>query len=372
MGSVKLLYKPDWDAAKKRIEAFWKGESIGRPFVLVTARTGEKKQIEYKGSFREKLLDIDHRVRDEEETIKTVYYGGEAVPCVWPDFGPDFTSACIGGGLELADRPADAHTMGAVWAKHTLGDWEKDLPGIKFDPDCIWLKRGIDYTRLAINRGKGKYLVESLDIDGGMDTAAGLRGAERLCTDILDCPENVGELLDKIREGNRQITETLYSLVKDSQGGMINTYKIYAPGKSYNMRSDFSYLISPGLFREIVLPYMIKESEISDYIIFHTHTEDIDRNPENRLKYLDVILDVPKVHAVEWSCPGNSPGARFDGVKRILERGKMAVMWASPGQIIELTRRLGKTERDRVLYITETQSAEEADGLLINLERLNN
>jgi len=369
---MDLLYKPDWNAAKSRLEAFWKGESIGRPFALVTARTGERKDMPYTaGTLRDKILDYDYRLQDEEEWLKVTYYGGEAVPCVWPDFSPDYTSACIGGELEIADLPPDTWTMGTIWAKHTLNDWEKELPGIGFNPDCIWFKRGIEYTKLAIQRGKGKYLVESLDIDGGMDTAAGLRGAERLCMDIFDCPENVGCLLDKIREGNKQVLNRLYEAVKDSQGGMVNTYKIYAPGKSYNMRSDFSFMLHPDLFREFVLPYMIKESEISDYTIFHTHIEDIEKNAVNRLKYLDVILDIPRIHAVEWSFWDSWSEERLTGLKRILERGKLAVMWTTPEYALELTKQLGKIERNRVLYIVDFGNVKEAEEFLLKLERNN-
>jgi len=368
---VELLYKTDWNAAKSRIDAFWKGESIGRPFVCITAPSGERKQIKYTRSFKEKVLDYDYRIKDEEETLKSIYYGGEAVPCVWPDFSPDFTAACIGGDLDIAGRSADAPIGGAFWAKHILNDWEQDLPKIRFDPESIWFKRGVEYTQLAVQRGAGKYLVESLDVDGGMDTAAGLRGAERLCMDLIDCPENVGRLLDKIREGNRQVVKNFYSLVKDSQGGMINTYRIYAPGKTYNMRSDFSFMIHPDLFREVVLPYMIKESETADYIIFHTHTEDVETNPKNRMKYLDVILDIPRVHAVEWCCPGCSLEARVPGMKRILEKGKFALTAGSADQMIELSSHFSKTERNRLIFMTWASSVKQAEDFLINLEKLN-
>ena len=88
------------------------------------------------------------------------------------------------------------------------------------------------------------------------------------------------------------------------------------------------------------------------------------------MKYLDAILDIPKVHAVEWTCPANSSDdVRFSGIKRILEKGKMAVMWAAPEQIKDLTSRLGKSERNRVLYITETTDIREAEKLLSELER---
>lgn len=367
---MELLYRPDWSAAKSRLEAFWKSESIGRPFVCITAPIGERKQIKYARGFREKVLDFDYRIRDEEETLKTTYYGGEAVACVWPDFSPDFTAACIGGGLDIADRPADAPIGGAFWSKHILNDWEKDLPKIKFNSESIWFKRGVEYTRLGIGRSKGKYLVESLDVDGGMDTAAGLRGAERLCMDLLDCPDNVGRLLDKIREGNKQVVENFHSEVQDNQGGMINTYRIYASGKTYNMRSDFSFMIHPSLFREVVLPYMIKESETADYIIFHTHTEDIETNPKNRMKYLDVILDIPRVHAVEWCCPGCSLEARVPGMKRILEKGKFALTAGDSEQMLELAKKFGKSERNRMIFMTWASSVTQADDFLLRLEKL--
>ena len=367
---MELTYKQDWDSAKSRIEAFWKGESIGRPFAAVNAPKGERKYLQYPRSFREKVLDYDYRIQDEEETIKATYYGGEAVPCVWPDFSPDFTAACIGGDLDISNRSPDMSIGGAFWAKHILNDWEKDLHKIKFDPESVWFRRGVEYTKLAIQKSAGRYLVESLDVDGGMDTAAGLRGAERLCMDLLDCPENIGALLDKIREGNKQVVENLYSLVKDGQGGMINTYRIYAPGKTYNMRSDFSFMIHPDMFRDIVLPYMIKESEIADYIIFHTHTEDIKYNFENRMKYLDVILDIPKVHAVEWCCPNSPLEVRVPGIKRIIEKGKYALTSGTAEQLLALSKMFGRTERNRMIYIAWASTIKEAEDFLIGLERL--
>ena len=365
---MELLYKPDWPLAKKRIEAFWHGESIGRPLVSITAPNGKKPSPPPpKKTLREKIFDFEYRVLFEEDSLRTTYFGGEAVPCVWPDFSPDFTAACLGGDLDIADRPADSPFMGSVWSRHVLSDWEK-MKDIGFNPENPWFKRGVEFTRLAMEMGKGKFLVESLDVDGGMDTCAGLRGAQQLCLDILDSPEEVQKLLDIVREGNRQVVNSLIDLVRDYQGGMVNTYRIYAPGKSYNMRSDFSFLINPQLFRSFVLPYIIKESMHDDFIIFHTHSEDAERNSSQRLAYLDVILSVPRLHAVEWHCQNLPVSVLMKGIRKILDAGKRVVTYGSPERIMEILSGLKKDEAEKIWFQSHAESKEEADALIKNLE----
>ena len=367
---MEFLYRPGWTDAKERIAAFWRGETINRPYLILTAPLREKRNIVTNLKPHEQLLDFDFRIKDGEETIKSTYYGGEAVPCVWPDFSPEYTSACIGGNLAVVERSADEQISGSIcWAKNVIDDWERDLPKLGFDRNSVWLKRGLDFTDMAVREGLGKYLVEILDVDGGLDTAASLRGTQRLCMDMLDCPDNVAALLDIVREGNRLLMDKLYARVKPSQGGMINTFKVYAPGVTYNMRSDFSYMIDPGLFREVGLPYMIKESEVTDNIIFHTHTEDVAVNTGGRFKYLDVILDVPRIRAVEWSCADISLDLWEAGARRIIDRDKMVFAFASPAQIIDLTKRLGRSDSCRALYSVRAECVREAEDLLIQLER---
>jgi len=367
---MDFSYMEDWAEKKERLNAFWEGKSIGRPFVCVTANKEKINYLSYTKSFREKIMDYGYRIKNSEEEIRHTYYGGEATPCVWPDFGPDFTSACIGGDLVIGERSVDSQLMGSIWAKHVKENWDSDLPNIRFNENGVWLSRGLEFTKKALLRGQGKYLIESLDIDGGLDTAAGLRGAERLCVDLLDCPDNVGLLLDRIREGNKQVINILHSLVDDHQGGMVNTYKIYAPGKSYNMRSDFSYMVNPGLFREFALPYMIKESETVDYIIFHTHTEDAWKNFTNRLKYLDVICDVPRIHAVEWTCPNTPIDIKIVGIRKIIGKGKIALTSASTDEALELAKLLGNVDSKRIMFLVNANSIYDAEKLISDLEKI--
>ena len=367
---MELLYRRDMEAVRQRLEAFWNAEPIGRPFALLTAPASEKEIIVPPPAPRERLLDFAYRLKAGEAQIKATYYGGEAVPCVWPDFSPEYTSACIGGDLEILERSPEEEISGSIcWAKNVLDDWDRDLPKIKYDENSVWLRRGLEFTELAVRAGKGKYMTEILDVDGGLDTAASLRGAQRLCMDMLDCPDNVGALLDRVREGNRRLVDTLFSIVGPAQGGMINTWQVFAPGKTYNMRSDFAYMIDPGLFREIGLEYMIKESEYIDHIIFHTHTEDILSNFRGRMDYLDVILDVPRIHAVEWSCAHLSIDACLAGMRRILEKGKLVYVSADPERAIALVKKLGRDESGRVIFSIRADSVAEAENFMSRLEK---
>ena len=136
------------------------------------------------------------------------------------------------------------------------------------------------------------------------------------------------------------------------------------------MRSDFAYMIDPAMFRELALPFMIEESETVDYIIFHTHTEDAAKNYQKRLAYLDVILDIPRVHAVQWECSGLPLEIKLAGMRRILNKGKLAVTSGEMEEVLEITSRLGKTDACKVLFMLTEQAPDPraAEEFLYKLE----
>ncbi len=49
---------------------------------------------------------------------------------------------------------------------------------------------------VMVERSRGKCLVTIPDVDGGSDTAAGLRGPAQLCTDLYDHPDRVRTLIE--------------------------------------------------------------------------------------------------------------------------------------------------------------------------------
>ena len=356
-----LEFKSNWEEARKRLTAFWHGEETDRPPITVTAPNGrEPRDFPAPVDPVTGFLDFDYRLDYQEEHIRCTYYAGEAVPSVWPDFGPNVMAGCLGGNLEVGGEPRpglERAPVGTSWPTPVIEDWETDLPGIGFDPNNTWWKRIYEFTRLAVERSQGKYLVRIPDVDFGSDTCDALRGTSRLCLDLYDNPEGVLRLLSVIEEAKKEAVSRLCALLSRHEDGCVATFKDWGPGPFYGMRSDFSYLINPSKFRELFLAHKIREAEyLSPCTLFHCHTEDLDEKRAGRLAWLDVILSIPKLNGVQWGIPGSGD---LEGLRRILDAGKFVYIYVPVSDIYDLLEALGS---NRVWLRTAASCPEEADA----------
>ena len=353
---MELEYKPDWEQTKRRIEAFWNGEIFDRPLLSITAPNGKQiREIPEPKTMKERCLNFDYRLDVQEERIRCTYFAGEAIPTLWPDFGPDFTAACLGGNLRIGETTKkEISGSGAMWSVPVIEDWEKDLPKIKFDPENVWWRRGVEFTNLAIERSKGKYLVVIPDVDGGGDTCAALRETKNLCIDLYDHPKWVHRLVDIVSKANIKIVEGLYAILSRYGKGNISTFKIWAPGRFYNIRSDFAYNISPEQYREFFLRGAMRESEYLDYSIYHMHWEDYESNQKNRLAHLDAILSIPKLNGVGGIM-------KPEVCQKILSVGKFIFLHSPLKDIPKVIESLGPK---RIWLTSEASTPEEADAVV--------
>ena len=365
---MELEYKPDLEQVKNRTTAFWHGERLDRPLISITAPNGKiPRKITAPDTLEKKVLDFNYRLDVEEEQIRCTYFGGEAIPCVWPNFGPNITAACMGSELTYiwTGSSVDYH------AAPVIHDWEQDFGKVGFDPENIWFKRTLEYVKLARERGQGKYFQVTPDVEGGGDTCAALRGTSELCVDLFENREWVLRLLETVRQGNADIMNRVHAETASYQGGCIPTvWKVWAPGRQYNMRNDFTYLTSPEMFREVFLDAMIKEAETTlDYTIFHCHIEDYDDNLANRRAWLDVVLSIPKVQGVQWGGWRTPPSKNLiEDYKKIIDAGKFGLYAARIEDIPQIVAALGPAYAKRMLFYTTAANQQEAQALIRGLE----
>jgi len=98
-----MRFKPDWPAARARIEAWWAGEVIDRALVQVTAPRPGERRLRPPASLQQQWLDPEYVVAAAEEAMRLTYYGGEALPIFWPNLGPDVFAAYLGCGLRFGE-----------------------------------------------------------------------------------------------------------------------------------------------------------------------------------------------------------------------------------------------------------------------------
>ena len=82
---MELAYKPDWEQTKRRYEAWWAHEAIGRAAMAVTAPKGRPPSVvapPRPGTPEQYWTDLDYMSAVSEYRIARTFYGGEALP-VW-------------------------------------------------------------------------------------------------------------------------------------------------------------------------------------------------------------------------------------------------------------------------------------------------
>ena len=100
---MKLIYKDDWDEARRRMQAWWKGEIIDRvPIEVIAPKEGEEKTwamaLAFPGSspnyssiqkvtpdnLEDYFTDPKEVIPRLERAIEATYWAGEAFPVIFP------------------------------------------------------------------------------------------------------------------------------------------------------------------------------------------------------------------------------------------------------------------------------------------------
>ena len=193
---------------------------------------------------------------------------------------------------------------------------------------------------------QGIMLFSPIDLLTNMDLLHGMRGSERLCLDLIDRPETI----DKALEYAMQIVDVVYDR-------LFKPYNLPAADGFDHLQCDFSYMISPAMFRRFVLPYLEREAEyFNNRIIYHwdgpgalAHTDDLLAS-----KYLYLLSYVP----------GAGKGSHKDYLElyqKVQSHGKAVVVWGPPDEMKYIHKCL---RPERTVYSTYANTQYEAEQLL--------
>jgi hypothetical protein len=328
-------YKPDFEQARARYNAWWRGEILDRPPVSLVFPKPTKQQVptpqpppKTYASLRDRWLDPERAVAGFSAwAVNQVFYA-EAIPSFYPNLGPEIFSAYYGCELEFGESTS--------WSVPCLADWNvESLARLRFNPDGFWFKKTLEMMDAAIEAAKGKFIVGYTDMHPGMDALAAFRNPQDLCVDVLEVPEKVKALAERITGDFLKVYDIFYERL--SRAGMPSTSWLNAigPGKYHIPSCDFSCMISDAQFEELCLPSIERECAHMDCCIYHL-------DGPQALRFLDRILDIPTIQAIQWV-----PGAGHDGwreqipvYRRIQERKKSLVAYVPPKDVAEFTRLL--------------------------------
>ena len=355
-----LAYRPDWEDARARLTAWWNGADLGRACLLMTTPRPEPWEAypplpEPPGWVTDySTRDLEYHVHVRLRAAAGVEYLGEACPYVNAgDLAPNCLALYL--GCHGVEQP------GTVWCEPCLADPE--AARFDYDPANFYWR----FTQAAIRRtlelAGGKLLVQFPDLIEGLDTLAALRGTQQLLLDLVERPAWVHACLGRITDRYFSYYDRLYHLIRDEGGG--SHYWAWAPGRLAKLQCDCSAMISPGMFRDFMLPVLGEMTERVSYSLYHW-------DGPGAIPHLDALLSLPRLDVIQWTSGAGAPGATDPGwwplYHRILDAGKGLFLYGgSREELLALKREFGP-QTQRMLLVTGAPSAREGEEYLRMME----
>lgn len=352
-------FKPDFEKAKQRIDAFWECEIVDRALTYMTFPKPESERVpvprKEHATLRDRWLDTDFMAdRAAAVMANTVWYA-DAMPVTYPNLGPEIFSAFYGCELEFGEITS--------WSKPILDDWSaQSIARIQLNTNGFYFKKMMELTDAYIERGRGKFDVGYTDMHPGGDAIAAFRDPQALCLDMIEHPQEVKALLDRITNDFFYVYDLFHERLKAA--GMLSTSwtPLVSDGKFHIPSNDFSCMVSDRMFEEVFLPGIVCECDYMDHNIYHL-------DGPQALRYLDLLLEIPSLQAIQWVYgAGNGNWADWLDVFKCIQaagRGFQIMLWKT--ELDDLFTELHP--EGAFLMVSGIADQAEADAVLKKIER---
>jgi 5-methyltetrahydrofolate--homocysteine methyltransferase len=318
----------DWERTQRNWTAWWHGE-IDRPMIVLEAMGDANYSLDtWNQHLTKHPLDApaDRIVEGLAPQLAQLQLFGDAFPKWFPNFGPGVVAAFLGSPVDASTGTTWFHPSGLTLAESRLG----------FAPDAAWWQRVKALTQAGIDCWGGRVVVAHTDLGGNLDILASLRGTQQLLLDLYDAPQEVERLLGQITTTWLRYYDAFSDLVAPTNHGTSCWAPIWAPGRCYMLQSDFSYMISPRMFEQLVMPDLIECCDELDYAFYHL-------DGKGQIKHLDMLLSIERLRGIQW-IPGDGappPEEWLPLLKRIRDGGKLCQVYVTLDGALKIARELG-------------------------------
>ena len=196
----------------------------------------------------------------------------------------------------------------------------------------------------------------------GGDALAAFRDPQNLAMDLLDHPDEVKRLLERVEADYYRLYDLSYHRLRAAGQPITSWTPLVSESKFYIPSTDFSIMISRAMFEEYFLPGIRRECQFLDRSIYHL-------DGPGALRHLDTILAIPELDALQWV-----PGAGNEGYAKWVKiyqqaqaAGKGIQVFASMDEIPLVEQTL--SPRGLFLDVSGVPDRESGEAMLRELER---
>jgi 5-methyltetrahydrofolate--homocysteine methyltransferase len=349
----------DWARVERDTIAWWNHE-LTRPLVYlaVTDPVPHPRPYNFLSNYP---LDMaaEEIVDRQAPFLEATHFYGDAFPWWWVNFGPGIMAGFLGAEVHSVSEPSET-----TWFTPREVVPIEDLT-LRYDPDNVWWQRVQDVTRAIAERWGDMIAVGHTDLGGNLDILASFRETERLLFDLVDQPEEVDRLVDRITALWLRYYDELDAITRPPCRGTSCWTPLWSPGTTYMLQCDFSYMISPAMFERFVMPDLVACCEHLDHAFYHL-------DGKGEIPHLDHLLAIDRLRGIQW-IPGDGqppPHEWLDLLKRIRDGGKLCQVFVSPEGARTIVKNLGG-EGFLLVINQETEPFQDPDRARAFLKTLN-
>ncbi len=278
---------------------------------------------------------------------------GDAYPVVdmaW--FGAGAMAAFLGSNYGCAS--------GTIWfspkEKYSIENFN-----FEYDPDNKYFVRLKAVYAALIDRLEGKACIGMTDLGGIMDVLGSFFHGEDLLLALYDQPEHVSRLVKQLDALWKRYFDEITGILGSGNNGFTSWCTLYSPKPAYITQCDFSYMISPNMFGQFVMPSMEAHCAHLDNVAYHM-------DGHGQLPHLQQLLSLDKLRSIQWVAGDGKPSNDYyvDLYKQILDAGKVIQLtWCTPEIVKNVTSKIGGAGVFHPMYHTD---AADKDYFLSALE----
>lgn len=340
---------------RARLEAFWAGQCLGRPAIHITAARNDFDPLPTSAADPiRRDRDVSTYVERARQAVYAQHYFAEAVPYAFPAFGANLMTLPVlaGEGYEYHD--------GKPWIRRNANIWRRDVP--IFDAADKFV-RFIDAAleQMAAEAGENAIIGPPAFLDA-LTVLSELRGTEDFLTDLSYCPAIVDRWNEALTDLYLQAYEHFYRKVTDLGYGRTQAWlPVLADGKMEAVQCDVGVMLSPQMFERFAMPALRRITQYLDYSLYHM-------DGTCQMRFLDQLATLEDLDGIQFNIePGaGSPVEWIDAYRHIRERGLSIMVFCTPDQGIEITRRIGGD--GLMLVMGQVESEDEALKAIEDIE----
>jgi hypothetical protein len=334
----------EYDRITQRFEAWWAHSLLDRPIFLASANTRPERPID-------RRLDL---ISQPERWFEAKYQDmllrrrrGDMLPNIRIDFGPCLLASVFGG-----ERRFEADT---AWTVECIDDqWSK--VNWEFSPGHPWWVRMRNLLEMVSVSAAGRYAVCSPNLGGSADILLILRGATKLCMDLVDQPEKIEQAVAAIYPGWLQAFQDLYRVTAASGAELIHWLYLWSARPYVITECDFCYMIGKKAFEHFFLPDIARQAAAAGRAVYHL-------DGPGCVRHLDALLALPELDAIQFTPGVENPSALawVEMFRKIQAKGKSLLVICPAEEVLALAHQL--SPEGLAILIESPLTPEELDDL---------